>query len=257
MKTTLIRFGIGAVLLGAASSTHALLFNDPPEDNHPDWETVFPYQRNIFIGFDTDPHDWPRGDGEPAGSVDLTQDTVHHEGWDDPELYPSDWLDGSVTGNGYTDWVDTDPSHTNRQGLLKLAVDAGEGGSTITLVWHIDNWNRLSDSKHFFVEAEYYTTGNTGVDELFSSVASSLPVTLTPHTTSLSGGWTRWWAEGTLLPNPEWEEMRNTVTFEGSATQDSYLLLDYMHIATECVPEPGSLWLLALGGAAVLMRRRR
>jgi hypothetical protein len=40
--------------------------------------------------------------------------------------------------------------------------------------------------------------------------------------------------------------MVNVVEFTASTT-DSYLLIDYMHIATECVPEPASLLLLASG----------
>ena len=50
--------------------------------------------------------------------------------------------------------------------------------------------------------------------------------------------------------------MVNTVTFEVPGT----LLIDYMHIATECVPEPSTFALLgmvALGLLAVAWRRRR
>ena len=53
-------------------------FFKPPEDYFPGgvWQTPFPYQRNIFWDFLTDP----------------TTTAPHYEGTDDPVLYPSDWV---------------------------------------------------------------------------------------------------------------------------------------------------------------------
>lgn len=229
------------------SAVQAEPFVNPPEENHPDWVTQFPYQRNIWIGFDTDPHQWPDHETSPSSGdrKAMTPEQVHHEGTDDDDLFRSDWLGGDATGSGYTEWIDEDPD-SGRKGLLKLAVDEGQGAATITLVWHIDNWDRPSDEKHFFVEAEYYTTGNDGVDTLFSSLTGGTPVELKPNYADLGDGWWRWWAQGTLKPNPLWEEMHNEVIFSASPL-DSYMLIDHMHIATECVPEPGTLTLLVLG----------
>ena len=78
----------------------------------------------------------------------------------------------------------------------------------------------------------------------------------TPGYETLPDGWRRWSSWATLVPNPVWEEMVNTVTFE----DPGILLLDYMHIATECVPEPSTLALLtmaAVGLLAYAWRRRR
>ena len=63
----------------------------------------------------------------------------------------------------------------------------------------------------------------------------------------------RWWSWATLVPNPQYEEMVNTITINDAGGK---LLIDYMHIATECVPEPATLGLLLLGGMATLRRRK-
>ncbi len=53
-----------------------------------------------------------------------------------------------------------------------------------------------------------------------------------------------------IEPNPEGE----TITLESSFGEDMYI--DQLHVDTICIPEPASLGLLALGGLAVLRRRR-
>lgn len=259
MKTNIRAVAVlGAVvaLLAAGGVAKAETFFNLPESNHPDWVTPFPYQRNIMVGFDTDPHSWPDHITSPTlgERKALTPSVVHHEGIDDDRLYASDWLGGDVqppTG-GSTLWLATDTeTGTNRQGIF---VMDGNAGSTFTLVWHIDNWDLPREEKHFFVEAEYYTTSNVGLDELISS--SGQIEVLAPHYETLPSGWVRWYSWATLTPNPEWEEMVNTVTFEDPGK----LLLDYMHIATECVPEPSTCVLLGTGALVLLgfaWRRRR
>jgi hypothetical protein len=244
-------FFISMCFVSIAGVLWADPFFNPPELTHPDWTTPFPYQRNIMVGFDTDPHDWPDHITSPTPDARkaLTPSVVHHEGTDDSLLYPSDWLGGDVQPpeGGYTSWLDTDTvTGTDRQGIL--AMNATNAYTTFTLTWHIDNWDRIWEEKHFFVEAEYYTSGNIGLDELISS---SGRIELTPHYESLSDGWVRWSSWATLKPNPEWEEMVNTITFEAPGV----LLLDYMHIATECVPEPITILLLCLG--SIFIRKRR
>ena len=206
-----------------------------------------------MVGFDTDPHFWPDHISSPAPGERkaLEPALVDHEGTDDGQLWESDWLGGNVEppDGGYTSWLDTDTiTGTDRQGIL--VMNANDAETKFTLTWHIDNWDRPREEKHFFVEAEYYTTGNTGLDQLISS--SGQVQLLEDHHVTLPDGWVRWWSWATLVPNPEWEEMVNAITINDAGGK---LLIDYMHIATECVPEPATLGLLLLGGLGVLKRR--
>ena len=252
LRTLIVAMGLVVIVFGSGVAKGSRFVN-PPELNHPDWVTPFPYQRNILVGFDTDPHFWPDHISSPVPDARkaLTPDKVHHEGTDDHLLYESDWLGGDIQppNGGNTGWLATDTvTGTNRQGILTM--NATEPGATFTLTWHIDNWDRQSEEKHYFVEAEYYSTGNLGMDELISSTEQIEP--LNPHNEMLPNGWVRWTSWATLEPNPEWEEMVNMVTFEEPG---GVLLLDYMHIATECVPEPATLGLLALGGLGLIRRK--
>ena len=175
MKTNVMAvaaLGAVAVLLAAGDLARAEPFVNPPELNHPDWVGPFPYQRNILVGFDTDPHFWPDHITSPMPDARkaLTPLVVHHEGTDDHQLYPSDWLGGDVQpeGGGFTYWLPDDPiTGTDREGIIVLETEGAD--ATFTLVWNIDNWDRPREEKHFFVEAEYWTTGNVGWDELISS----------------------------------------------------------------------------------------
>ena len=60
-----------------------------------------------------------------------------------------------------------------------------------------------------------------------------------------------------IFPNPEWEEIE--LSFYNWNTGEPWYpaYIDQVVIDTWCVPEPASMSLLALGGLAVLRRRRR
>jgi len=246
------------------SAVQAEAFVNPPEENHPQWVTPFPYQRNIWIEFDTDPHEWPDHISSPTpdDSKRMSPLEVHHEGTDDAKLYPSDWLGGDVQPNdaGFTEWLENDTvTDSGRTGILKLEATAGteEDPTEFELVWHIDNWDRPFEEKHFFAEAVYWSNvdGALNTDSIFSVDDSYLLDTNAVYE-ELSDGWTRWYSWGTLVPNPEYEEMVNTIIF----TEPGILLMDSMHIATECVPEPGTLTLLTFALITlglVAWRRRR
>lgn len=242
MKRRILAGVVVVALLSVAGIVEADPFVNTPELNHPNWATPFPYQRNIMVGFDTDPHLWPDHISSPVPNTRkaLTPSVVRHQGIDDQTLYPSDWLAADVqpSNAGFTEWLETDTeTGSNRQGILVLN---GQSDSTFSLVWHIDNWDQPRQEKHFFVEAEFYTTGREGIDELLSSTGQL--EMLSQNLEMLPDGWVRWHSWATLTPNPEWEEMVNTITFE----QPGMLLLDFMHIATECVPEPSTIALLGI-----------
>lgn len=239
-----------AVVL-AAAPTQAASFNVPPETQHPDWVTSFPYQRNILVDFTTNPSTWPDDPTSPIPGArkDLLPNvSAHHEGWDDPVLYPTDWF----AWEGPLVWSDTDPTGQGRQGIVGLESSAPDD---LDLIWHIDNWDRPWMEKHFFVEAEFYTTDNDGLDQLISSTGQI--EILNPNYVVLADGWVRWWSWATLIPNPLYEEMINTISLNPQQVPGA-VYVDYFHIATECVPAPS----IGAGGLALLsglglMRRRR
>ena len=65
-----------------------------------------------------------------------------------------------------------------------------------------------------------------------------------------NGGWLTEVYEWVLSPNPAWEEF-----FLGFEAAPAYV--DQVVIDTMCVPEPGVLSLLVVGGVALLRRRKR
>lgn len=253
MRTTIKAVMIVGALLTVTRVIRADPFLNPPEQTHPRWQTPYPYQRNIMVGFDTDPHFWPDHITSPTPDdrKALTPSVVVHQGVDDAQLYASDWMSGNVDppNGGFTAWLDNDTeTDTNRQGILVLN---GQAGTTFTLTWHIDNWDRPWAEKHFFAEAEFYTTANIGMDQVISSSGQVEP--LVGNYEDLGGGWSRWHSWTTLAPNPVWEEMVNTITFE----QPGLLLLDFMHVATECVPEPPAITMLGASACILLVVRGR
>ncbi|HUV38873.1 MAG TPA: PEP-CTERM sorting domain-containing protein, partial [Planctomycetota bacterium] len=56
-----------------------------------------------------------------------------------------------------------------------------------------------------------------------------------------------------IFPHPPWEELITIVTVPAG----SYILLDELHLATECIPEPATVTLGVLGAGTLLALRRR
>lgn len=249
---------IPIVLLFAVAAARAAPFVHPPELPSPTvgpiWQGAFPYQRNILVDFTTDPATWPDDPTSVVigGRKDLIDGVSSHlQGTDDPVLYPSDWFEWE----GPLVWHDQDPTGSSmRQGIV--GINDPTGTESLLLTWHIDNWDRPSQEKHFYVEAEYYSTGNGGQDLLTSSLGDV--VVLQQHNEVLSDGWILWRSWAVLRPNPEWEEMTNSVDFLQQGPGDNQLYVDYFHIATECtIPIPAALALAPAAGLVLCRRGRR
>jgi len=254
---------ITAALLTGAAIAGAMPFNNPPEDNMDpgQWQTPFPYQRNVYIGFCTSPHTWPI---DPVAGYDLVPGTnCEHEGTDDGQLYPSDWIsfdaNNTVGGDCITvmsqepQWFDEDPSGTGGSGRTGLIGFFLQESYHLDMTVHLDNWEAERPYKHVWFEMEYFAGGpitiQLGVTSAFGQAA-----TIQPVTEDLGAGWyrTNFYAE--FEPNPMWEEIQ--VSVWGDPAMSSSVLIDYVHIATECVPEPATLsLLLAVGGP--LIRRKK
>jgi hypothetical protein len=265
-RTMLIAIACVGLWISAASASP---FVNPPEQNPMipagGWIGVFPYQRNAKIDFTTDPATWPEDQNVP-GKTELHPDINYDlEGTDDPVLYPSDWCDSA----GDVLWYDQDPTGAGRQGLIGFFGEPIAGG---TLIWHLDNWPDPNRYKFVYLEAELYVDGlgiwNAGVEAAPPAVVGydSMEVDVQ----DLGSGWYRVNIWIPIEPNPLWEELYLMIGTEPNGIEtggqevvsdgvlaSSSVLIDYVHVATECVPEPATLSLLALGGVMLITRRKR
>ena len=223
----------GVATFAIVSTALGSEFDNPPETNAPEWETPFPYQRNIDWDFSQDPRYY----------------SPHYEGYDDDELWSSDYVEftGDVT------WY---ASSLGYDGVIGIDNTGGAVPLAGTVVFHIDNWDDPQLVKHIWDEAEFMEGGDADIWE----AAPILPPGHVVVDTWLSDSnqistdpelWQdNWYCK--IEPNPPWEE--KVIAFDVPA--GDFAFVDRFHIATECVPEPVTLSLFALGGLLVTRRRR-
>lgn len=234
------RFSLLAVValtLARPEAAQADSFIKPPETYAPVWFTSFPYQRNINLDFAINPV------GSPGGGIP----GAVYEGWLDPTLKSSDF----VTLSGAVSWYSS-PSGITQTGLL--GIDNRTGGSLLTgtAAFHIDNTTAANAFKNIWVES-VALTGYSGANAWLSvSDALGNPATFIggPGAEPYGDEWLSNY-EFRITPNPLYE----TILWEFEVPAGTYIFLDSVHVATECIPEPGTLGLLALGTLALLCRR--
>ena len=239
MKIAMKTFGVATLWALMITLAQADPFIRPPETYAPQWYTPFPYQRNINMEFGVSPVGAP-GNGIP-GAV--------YEGWLDPTLKVSDY----VTLGGSTSWYAT-LSGITQTGLIGIDNRLGTEVLTGTAVFHIDNTPALNQFKDIWIETLALSSGG-GAGAYFQVLdPQGNPATVLggPGIMPYNGGWLTDY-ELRITPNPLYE----TIAWTFEAPVGQYILLDFSHIATECVPEPGTFSLLALGALAVLWRRVR
>jgi hypothetical protein len=241
-----------AISLAGTCQLLASSFVSPPESDPMvpagGWQSSFPYPRNVLIGFDTDLATWPEDDdGGPAGSKDLIPGlNCDMEGLRDPCLCESDW----TSWEGTYQWFE---EVQGREGVVGIDGTVSPG-AMVFVRFHLDNEEIPRPAKHIWIEMEYCQEGTGGWWSSTWPVAGNS----TWREEDLLDGWVRrtWWIE--LEPNPEWEEVQMEA-FVGPQG-DGIILFDYVHIATECVPEPATVLLLAtgvLGGVMSVWASRR
>lgn len=221
-------------------------FVKPPEIYAPAWESSFPYQRNVDWDFATNPVGGPSPGGTPG---------AHYEGWADEVLRVSDFV--AVTGD--MGWAATVPSDGVNPYLGVMAIDNRNGVTAQmgTIVFHLDNFVSANPRKHVWIEAFAFWT------DAVASVTIQAPNKFSiPGAAFLFDPWSAdpaldifdyWYS---IQPNPPWEEIVVDVVVQPGG----YFVLDRLHVATECVPEPSSLVLGAIGlvsMAGVGWRKRR
>jgi hypothetical protein len=240
-----------ALVLGLAPAVRADPFVKPPETSSlippGGWASAFPYPRNVAIDFATDPAGWP---ADPGGTGKDLQPGVnyHLQGWDDAALYASDWFDWS----GDLFWFDQDPTGTSgRQGLFGVY---DQENPTQEFTWHLDNSVRPDPMKHIWLEAEYYSN-KYAEWYIVPSAPGAVFHDFKWEAVALTDNWIRLniWIE--FLPNPPSENL--TFRFYGNESISGTVLFDFVHVATECTPEPATLAFVSLGAVGLLARRRR
>lgn len=190
--------------------------------------------------FDVNPVSAP-GNGIP-GAV--------YEGWLDPTLKVTDY----VLLTGGVQWYPSLSGFT-QTGLIGVDNRAGTRTLVGTAIFHIDNTPDPSLVKNWWSEALGIFGGAAGV-EVFTEVYGQDG----KLATFLGGPADNPDYSGLYLSNGEWQIRPNpsyetaVVTF--LAPPGGYALLDQVHIATECIPEPTSISLLALGALALFLRKR-
>jgi len=241
-----------ACLALSVSTAAASPFNNPPETNDmiPDggWVGTFPYQRNVLIDFATNPATWPDDANDPTRRELIPETNYHLEGDDDGDLYPSDWFDWS----GQLGWYDDDPTQSGRQGLIGFI---NQEASVFTITLHLDNWPEIEPFKYVYLEMDIYRDGMGDWIGWTEAPSPSVVGSELGTETDLGGGWSRFNVWVPIELNPPWEEI--TINVHSSEFATGSVLIDYIHVATECVPEPLTASMLLLGGTLLAVRRKR
>jgi len=234
---------IALFVLGGAA--YAAPFYWPPEDYAPRWSTSFPYQRNVDWTFDTNPEGGPTPSGAPG---------AHYEGLLDPLLWDSDFVE--FTGD--VEWYE----ELLYEGVWKtglIGIDNRQGAEALTgmAIFHLDNTPELYNKNLYLEIDNSWPPGPVGGPGMLSMYVdlpegSSFDVEAVMART-LYGGYVSYGMYYHIVPNPLWEEFELTFTVPAG----EMMVVDRLHIATECVPEPGTLCLLGLGVAAVGLYRRK
>ena len=242
MRSALLAAG---VLVLAASAAWADPFIYPPEDHWPyggdpwynPWVIPSPYQRNITWDFDN----------AQAPLVPV------YAGYDDDLLKDQDEI---RLGGTDVHTFETDPTGTTtRVGFLGIDNRLGSVMAEGNVTLHIENWNSPNVTKHLWMEMEFLASDDAGgefsvqLPQGFNIVAAEQgfigPLDDNGYLTVIALK---------IGPNPPWEELTLSMT----VPPGEYILVDYVHFATECVPEPATLTLALLGtGTLAVLRRRR
>jgi hypothetical protein len=249
-KKTVVLTSLFALMVTMAQADD---FYRPPDENNnaPVWSTPFPYQRNIDMNFNVNPVASP-GSGIP-GAV--------YEGTLDSSLLSSDF----VTLSGSVQWF---TAANSPNGVAGIGIYNTTGGPLSgSAVFHIDNlddnlpvknvWLEALDYDHQAFAGQYLTWDVKDPNGNAATQLAGVPLGPPPNVQDpfnvgdldlvLSD------AEFQLTPNPTYETIE--INFNAVPAGD-YTLVEDFHIATECVPEPATFSLLALGGLALLWRRR-
>jgi len=240
------------------------------------WNHPYPYQRDIYVDFSTD----PLVPVDPEYIYDLI---------DDPSYLPPDYngipgavYDGSADDDLKSyDWVyyeDVGYQSNNERIGIGAKYEERSGGGLI----HLNNLNNSSGYKQFYIEAHLtsndplgiFTSGTLlfgfegfGPADEYALVwdyedfdywsegdhyYAEGPFVYADVDVSTGAIYIRTWGE--IIPNPNSE----FIMFAFSEIPDGkYIWLHDIHVATHCTPIPTSVWLLGSGLIGIVGIRRK
>ena len=203
------------------------------------WVTSKPYQRNIRYTFD---------DGQ-------NMFLPIYQGYDDNKLKPSDYVESTPN----IQWFADDVGFGAAGGAVRfglVGIDNRQGTDNVTgwIKCHIDNWDSPNEWKHIWKEIIFTKTQpvleeeNVTLPAGYDLVAEQVLMAAKDleDYNFLAVGYKVW-------PNPPWEE----IYLLAYVPAGGYILIDEVHFATECVPEPASATLVFLAAGSLLALRRR
>ena len=145
-------------------------------------------------------------------------------------------------------------------GPLGRLVSIMWGNTTLTgtAIFHIDNVDDTLPLKDVWIEALSTSTGGSFSTQVFgpnNNLGMDLGCLDSPLQRVVGGVY-----NGDMITDVEWQITPNplyeTVDITFSAPAGDTVFINNLHIATECVPEPATFSLLALGALALLRRRQ-
>ncbi len=214
-------------------------FSYPPETYYPDppgWVFPFPYPRNIFWDFETNPFGGPSPEGAPG---------VEYAGWSDSILKANDFV--SFTGDAQ--WYSS-LSDIPGTGLIGIDNRSGSTALSCKISFYITN-TVDPGPKHIWIEWDSHSLDldpSVGVGEAYQSNEDE-------HGGEYYDGWWHNYMGISISPNPPSEE----ISWEFSVEPGEKAVINNISIATECIPEPTTVLLFGAGlfGLAGVLKTRK
>lgn len=220
--------GIGFATEALAISVDHSYFTNPPETSGHEWEGTYPYGRNIYWDFETNP---------------TTHPATGYYGTLDNALKSGD----SVRFTGDVGWAPI----IEKVGVISLCGDAS--GSAI---FHINNLNINYPKKFFWLEMNVCTFADPLCKDSFATVTQSLSAPGSTITSSWSSGTGDGLRNAWFKIEPFSSSEDLTINFASKGFL-SYAAISDLHIAASPEPIGAALFVIGAGALGFIKYRRK